>query len=150
MDSDVLEVRAARPEDYPAVAALLRDAGLPLDGLPEQFSHAFVAQRGAQIVGCVALEFHEDAALLRSLAVSLRERGGRLGERLTAEALALARGAGARDVYLLTQTAAGFFPRFGFAVEDRSLAPAALRRSVEFQSACPESAVLMHVKVARG
>jgi amino-acid N-acetyltransferase len=149
MDSDVFEVRAARPGDYPAVAALLRGAGLPLDGLGDQLSHAFVAQRGARTVGCVALEFHEDAALLRSLAVAPEDRGWRLGERLTAKALALAREAGARDVYLLTETAAGFFPRFGFCVEDRSLAPPALRQSVEFRSACPASAVLMHAKVVR-
>lgn len=150
MGSDAFEVRAAKPGDYAAVEAVLRGAGLPLDGLQEHFSHALVAQRGAQIVGCVALEFHEHAALLRSLAVSREDRGRRLGERLTAGALALAREAGATDVYFLTQTATGFFPRFGFSVQERSLAPAALRRSVEFQSACPESAVLMHAKVARG
>jgi amino-acid N-acetyltransferase len=149
MDQEPFEVRAARPEDYAAVEALLGQAGLPLDGLREHFSHALVARRGAQIVGCVALEFHGGAALLRSLAVSPSDRGRRLGQRLTAEALALSRQAGARDVYLLTQTAAGFFPRFGFAVEDRSLAPAPLQQSAEFQSACPASAVLMHAKVAR-
>jgi amino-acid N-acetyltransferase len=149
MGDGVFEIRPARPEDYGAVEALLKAAGLPLDGLSEHVSRALVARRGARIVGCVALEIHEGAALLRSLAVSEAERGQRLGERLAKDALGLARDAGAGDVYLLTETAVAFFPRFGFSVEDRSLAPAALQRSVEFLTACPASAVLMHAKVAR-
>ena len=48
---------------------------------------------------------------------------------------------------LLTETAARFFPRFGFAVEDRSSAPPAVRESVEFRAACPASAVMMHARV---
>src|SRR5450631_3466184 len=148
-DNGRLEIRPARPEDYAAVLALLRGSGLPLAGLPESLSKALVARRGLSLVGCVALEIHGEAALLRSLAVSPEERGRRLGERLTREALELARKEGATDVYLLTETAAVFFPRFGFSVEDRSLAPESLQQSAEFRTACPASAVLMHVKVAR-
>ena len=100
------------------------------------------------VVGCVALEVYPEAALLRSLIVSAGERGRGLGERLTAEALRMARERGAREVYLLTETAREFFPRFGFAVADRAVAPASLRGSAEFRSACPASAVLMRRSVA--
>jgi amino-acid N-acetyltransferase len=148
MERGRFEVRPARPEDYEAAAALLQESGLPLDGMREHLTHAFVAITQGAIVGFVAVEMHEDAALLRSLAVAPRHRGQRLGERLAEEALNIARDCGREDVYLLTETAAGFFPGFGFAVEDRALAPPALRSSVEFQSACPATAVLMHAKLA--
>lgn len=145
---DRVTIRPAGPRDFQQAAYLLADSGLPLDGLQERFSHALVASRDERIVGCVALEIYEDQALLRSLVVAPDERGGRVGERLTTEVLRLARTSGVRDVYLLTETAAEFFPRFGFAVEDRASAPPALRQSVEFRAACPASAVMMHAKVA--
>ncbi len=149
MEPERFDVRPARPEDYEAAAALLEESGLPLDGMREHLGHAVVAVTQGAIVGFVAVEMHEGAALLRSLAVAPRHRGQRLGERLAQEALRMARECGREDVYLLTETASGFFPRFGFAVEDRALAPPGLRASVEFQTACPRTAVLMHARLGR-
>ena len=140
-------IRPARPGDFSEAAGLLSDSGLPLDGLEERFANALVASRGERIVGCVALEIYGDQALLRSLVVAPAHRGTLLGERLTSEALRMARERGVRDVYLLTETAAGFFPRFGFRVEERDRAPAAVRESVEFRAACPATATLMHATV---
>lgn len=141
-------IRPAQPGDFESFLSLLREARLPLDGLSEGFADALVAARGEEVVGCVALELYAQSALLRSLVVAERARGTGLGERLTTEALRLAKSRGANDVYLLTETAQTFFPRFGFRVEDRSAAPAAIRGSVEFRSACPQSAAMMHVGLA--
>jgi N-acetylglutamate synthase-like GNAT family acetyltransferase len=141
--------RPARSEDLEAASELLKAAGLPLDGFAHHLRHAVIATRGERMVGVVELEVYGSAALLRSLVVAPSERGMRLGERLTTEALSLARGRGARDVYLLTETAERFFPRFGFAAQDRGFAPEALRESEEFRTACPASAVMMHVRMER-
>lgn len=141
-------IEPAAPGDYDGIVGLLNEAGLPTDGLSPSLPNALVARDlEGSLAGCVALEVYGQVALLRSLAVSPARRGQGLGERLTAEAMKLAAGAGVRDVYLLTETAGGFFPRFGFAAESRSLAPQALGASAEFQSACPASATLMHVTV---
>jgi amino-acid N-acetyltransferase len=141
-------IRGALSSDFEAAAALLRRSGLPLNGLAEHFSHALVAEERGVVLGCVALEIYGKAALLRSLAVAEDRRGEGLGERLAAASLAAAKAAGVRDVYLLTETAEKFFPRFGFAVEERSLAPQVLGRSEEFRTACPASAVMMRAKVS--
>ncbi len=142
------EIRPATSRDYPAVADLLSGSGLPTAGLDETLPQALVAVGAdGRVAGCVALELYGDIALLRSLAVAAALRGSGLGERLAREALRLASSVGAHDVYLLTETAAGFFPRFGFIQEDRTLAPVPLKASVEFRSACPSSAVLMHLAV---
>lgn len=145
MTAGDVSLRPSEPEDFESVAALLRTARLPIDGLREKFADAIIASRDGAIVGCVALELYGGSALLRSLVVAEDVRGEGLGERLTADALRLARERGAADVYLLTETAQRFFPRFGFRVAERSEAPAALQESVEFRSACPKSAVMMRL-----
>lgn len=141
-------IRAAGPEDYESVRALLAASGLPVKGLAENFSHGLVARgEDGRLAGSVSLEMYGSAALLRSLVVAPELRGKGLGERLTARALSLAASSGVCDVYLLTETAAEFFPRFGFAAEDRAGAPEALKASAEFRSACPASAILMRARV---
>jgi amino-acid N-acetyltransferase len=66
-----------------------------------------------------------------------------LGGRLTSEALGLARERGAERVYLLTETADGYFSRFGFRPVPRPEVPEKVRGSVEFVPACPQSARAM-------
>jgi len=141
-------VRQAEPADAGAVTALLRASGLPVDGVESALDHGLIASRDGRLVGCVALELYDHSALLRSLAIVPELRGQGLGGALTRGALDLARTLGAREIYLLTETASGFFPRFGFALEDRSRAPAALKNSVEFRSACPTTALMMSRRVA--
>ena len=42
-----------------------------------------------------------------------------------------------------------FFPKFGFEQIARADVPASVQASVEFQSACPASAVVMRKRLAR-
>lgn len=139
----MLEIRSASPSDHAPVADLVRSAGLPLAGLSEALRTAVVARDGEHVVGCAALELYGGDALLRSVVVAAERRGQRMGELLTEAALELARARGVRRVYLLTETAEGFFPRFGFRRITRTEVAAAVRESVEFRSACPDSAVVM-------
>jgi len=136
-------IRRAEAKDLPAVLALLERSGLPQDGLAGHFATALVAQQGGSAVGSAALELYGSAALLRSVAVDASLRGRGLGRRLTQAALDLARRRGVSEVYLLTETASEFFPRFGFHSIDRAQVPDAVKQSVEFTSACPDSALVM-------
>lgn len=142
-------IRAARPDDLPHVLALLDRVRLPQDGLLTQEDAVLVAatERG-EIVGCAAVERYADGGLLRSVAVAPERRGEGLGQRLTAAALDRARTWGVRTVYLLTETAGDFFPRFGFRRVARDAVAPGVRRSVEFTSACPASAQAMALDLA--
>jgi len=60
-----------------------------------------------------------------------------------AHALADARAAGAREAWLLTETAESFFAGLGWARAAREDAPPAIAGSVEFATACPATAVAM-------
>lgn len=138
-------IERAGPDDLPAILALLVQNALPPDGLADHLSSTLVARQAGRVTGSAALEVYGPAALLRSVAVAADQRGQGLGGQLTAVALDLAREAGVREVYLLTTTAAGFFPRFGFAPVERAAVAPAIHQSVEWTSACPASAqVLVH------
>ena len=133
--------------DLKPVLTLLAKNGLPDAGFADHSATALVAREDRIVVGSVALELHGPAALLRSLAVTATRRGEGLGRRLTLAALALARRQGVDRVYLLTETAEGFFARFGFEPVERAAVDPAVKRSVEFTSACPASAVAMMLKI---
>ena len=135
-------IRAAAG-DWPAVKTLLTEAKLPLDGAADAFATGVVCRDGDRLVGCAAIEPHGDAALLRSVAVAPDHRGAGLGESLVHAAEAEARAAGASDVILLTTTAEPWFERLGYAPIDRSAVPVPVAESVEFQTACDESAIVM-------
>lgn len=138
-----ITIDAARNSDLPAVLALLERSGLPQDGLPEHVATTLVARSGDAVVGSAALEIYGRAALLRSVAVDSALRGQGLGQRLTRAALDLARQHGIATVYLLTETAGDFFPRFGFHPTERAAVEPVVQQSVEFISACPASAQVL-------
>jgi amino-acid N-acetyltransferase len=145
-----VHVTRASEADGPSMLQLLRDSGLPLDGLVDHLHTALVARDSAAIVGCAALEIYSDGALLRSVVVTPAVRGRGVGERLTEAAIALARSLRTPSMYLLTTTAESYFPRFGFVRTTRELVPAGVQQSIEFRSACPASAVVMRKVLDEG
>jgi amino-acid N-acetyltransferase len=143
-----ITIAPADATDTPAILALLERNGLPRDGFPDQARTALAARAGASVVGSAALELYGMAALLRSVAVDASLRGQGLGQQLTRAALELARQHGVKTVYLLTETAGDFFPRFGFRPIERSTVDPAVQQSVEFTSACPVSALVLALSLA--
>ena len=137
--------RGASAADWPLVSDLLAASKLPLAGAADHLSHFILAFEGDALAGCAGLEVYGHAALLRSVAVAPSERGKGLGLALVDRALNHARAAGIVDVILLTETAAHFFPRFGFETITRDEAPESVRASVEFKGACPASAAVMRL-----
>jgi amino-acid N-acetyltransferase len=138
-----ISIGVAGPSDLLAVLALLERSGLPREGLADHRETTLVARDGDDIVGSAALEIYGASALLRSVAVTSALRGEGLGQSLTHAALELACHRGVTTVYLLTETAADFFTRFGFHVVDRASVDALVQQSVEFTSACPASAQVL-------
>lgn len=136
-------IRSARPEDRDGVLGLLAEVGLPTAEVAEWLSDYVVAEDDGRIVGVAGLEIHGSDGVLRSVAVDPAYRGGGLGGRLAATVIASARRAGLRHLYLLTETAEGYFPAFGFRPIARDDASPAVQDSVEFREACPDDAVAM-------
>jgi amino-acid N-acetyltransferase len=132
-----MDVRPARPEEAGQVAELVTASGLPTVGLAGAW-RTWVAVDGDQLLGTASLERHGDALLLRSVAVRADQRGRGVGAELVRTALAAA--GPRRQVALLTETAAGWFPRFGFRPVERAALDPALAASAELAGACPATA----------
>lgn len=136
-------IRPANAADRPALLRLLASADLPSAGIPEDLAHFVVGERDGELEGAAGLELYGGHALLRSVVVGEAARGTGLGSRLVERALDAARDAGIREVFLLTTTAEGWFPRFGFRAVTHADVPPAVRESVEFRGACPASAAVL-------
>jgi amino-acid N-acetyltransferase len=140
-----MNIRPARAEDYTLIRALLVASELPVEDLSESAPIQFLIgeDSGARLMGCVGLEVHDRAGLLRSLAVqpSLRSQG--VGAALVDAVQQSAATAGIERLWLLTTTATAFFLRSGYEVADRIAAPELIRLSLQFASICPASAICM-------
>jgi amino-acid N-acetyltransferase len=143
MNTADIRIAPATTVDATDVLALLDRTHLPTDGLTDHLATTLVARLGDRIVGSAALELYAEGALLRSVAVDPDVQRMGLGHRLTAAATRRAEELGVPALYLLTTTAERFFPRFGFVPISREDVPASVRKSVEFRSACPASAIVM-------
>lgn len=142
-----VRIRAATPTDLLDVRGLLRDAELPLNGVPEDLSNFLVAEREGAVVGAIGLERYSESALLRSAVVHPSLRGHGVGDALVTALLEHGRTLGIRDMVLLTTTAERWFPRFGFKRIARDEIPDALNASEELKGACPASAVAMRCRL---
>ena len=109
----LMGVERAVPSDVPVIEALLAAAGLPLEGVAEAFETGLVAREGAEVVGAAAMEPYGRTGLLRSVVVAEARRGTGVGREVVTAAEALARDEGIEELYLLTETAADWFPRLG-------------------------------------
>lgn len=137
-------MRAPKREQLPAIVKLLGASGLPTDDL-EQLDLSLFRMDGpgdtVEVVG--GLEPCGNTALLRSVATAPAARGRGLAHTVVGALETLAAARGIEALYLLTETAEGFFATLGYTEQDRAQVPEAIRASRQFSSLCPASATLM-------
>jgi UDP-N-acetylmuramate: L-alanyl-gamma-D-glutamyl-meso-diaminopimelate ligase len=139
-------IRPARREDMARVRAILDGAGLKSRDMgDDRAGDVLVVLEEGRLVGSVAVELFDDAAVLRSLAVVAEHRGHGLGWMLADHAVNRARDKGARRLYLLTEHASDFFAeKFGFRTIDRATVDAAVVASPHFRDSA-RSAIAMRL-----
>jgi amino-acid N-acetyltransferase len=129
--------------DRGAIAALLDAEHLPSSDLETSGVLLIVAKAQGRLVGCVGIEPHGDAGIIRSVAVAPAYRGRGIARALVSRAETLASQRGIRCLYLLTEDAAEFWKKARYVVVPRAEAPAAIQTSSEFKSLCSASATCM-------
>jgi amino-acid N-acetyltransferase len=139
----MVTVRAASVDDRSAVERLLVESELPLAGVADALATFVVVEHGGTLVGVAGLELCGDYGLLRSVAVAAEWRSRGVARALVDRVLADAEARQLCAVYLLTTTAARYFPRFGFVETGRDAVPADVAATEEFRGACPASALAM-------
>jgi amino-acid N-acetyltransferase len=135
----------ARASDLEAIKQLLMDNELPVAGVEDHWKTFVVARDGDRIVGCGGSEAYQNAALIRSIAVSPEYRGRGIGRLLVRQLLDRLSSRGIREFYLLTTTAQNYFKKRGFKKCDRDEVHPQLLASREFQDACPKTAICMRL-----
>lgn len=138
-----ITLRSARPENRPALRALLTASKLPAEDLPGDLGGFTLAFDGETLVGSAGIEPVGPFGLLRSVAVDESYRDQRLGQQLYAAALDYARRRQIREVWLITDTADRYFEKQGFQRIARDQAPAEIASTAQFAGLCPSSAVVM-------
>ncbi len=129
--------------------ALLAACGLPEADLEAaHFQHFFGCGPESEPRGIVGVELLGPVALLRSLAVHESARGRGCGARLVREAERHAAANRVRELYLLTESADGFFLALGYEPVERAAVPEPIRGTGEFTHLCPSGARVMRKDLA--
>ena len=142
-DSNKYVVKNANHGDLQAISSLLESCNLPADGIEACINTTLIVKNNNKLIGSAALEHYGKSALLRSVAVDKNFRSTGLGIKTTKAILQKAKSLGITHIYLLTETADKFFPRFNFQTVPRDKVPADVKTSLEFTTLCPESAIAM-------
>jgi amino-acid N-acetyltransferase len=139
-----MNVRRAASSDLAAVTALVAEAGLPTTGLSAPTVTILIAEDDdGAVVGTAAIEVFGESGLLRSVAVQPARRGTAIGSGLVSEAVAVAASSGLRDLWLLTEGAAGFFSAGGWQPATREDLPRGMQMSPEYTAHCSDAAAVM-------
>lgn len=140
-----MQLRPATADDFATIVRLLADVSLDASDLNPAQTSAFLLLCDADLLlACGAVErFDERAGLVRSVAVHPSHRGKGHATRIMRSLETHARHRGIDRLFLLTQTAAGFFSRLHFERCERTHAPLAMRASPQFTGLCPSTAVCM-------
>jgi amino-acid N-acetyltransferase len=140
-------ILAAANSHRNVVIALLRAEKLPVEDLPATLCNFFVAANGSTVVAAAGLEVYESWGLLRSLVVNKAYRSQSIATALVQAVEGKAAELRLERIYLLTETAKGYFERKGYLAIPRSLVPAAVKKSSEFSHVCPVSATVMFKQI---
>src|SRR5687768_1229457 len=127
---------------------LLLAEKLPVQDLPQQLPHFFIAVNNGTVIGGIGLEAHGNFGLLRSLVVDKAWRNQHIADKLVQRLQEEARQLDLQALYLLTETAAHYFEKKGFVTVSRTEVPAALLQSSEFSNVCPVSATVMKKSIS--
>ena len=139
-------MQKATIQDIPAIKQLLIDNKLPVEDLNKQINF-FMEKDKNQVICVGGLEKHGKYSLIRSIAVDDNFKGTGLGSKMTDFLIKQAKFQNFEGVYLLTLTAEKFFPKFGFQKISRDQTPPEIKSSSEFSSVCPDSAVVMELRL---
>lgn len=132
-------------ENYSDVIALLQSEELPTDDLSEENLNQFLGiySTNKKLIGVVGLEAFPPFAMLRSLVINRNFRGKGYAQALVKAIENRVTKNAIPSLFLLTTTAEDFFQKSGYKKIERSEVPIQIKKSSQYSSLCPSSAVCM-------
>lgn len=138
-----ISIEPANLKNRDAIIDLLVSEKLPVEDLLSELENFFIAKDDSVVIGVVGLEIYGDIGLLRSLVVKKEYRNRKIASGLIDDLENFARKSQLKNIFLLTETAEGFFKQKGYLTIARREAPEPLKKSSEFSHVCPSTAALM-------
>jgi arsenate reductase len=136
------------PGSNPALVKALKAEDLPVGDVEEPNRTFFVYRTlGGVVVGFAGYELYGADVFLRSIVVAPEARSKGIGRNLLPLLLYRAFRQGAREAWLLTMHAAGYFEKTGFKRRARDEAPPAILETRQAKSLCPSGAILMSKEI---
>jgi amino-acid N-acetyltransferase len=139
-------IKEAKKDDLKAIKSLLDKASLPSADIEKHLLNFLVLEIKGNLTGTIGMEFYGESALLRSLAINKDNRNKGFGKELCSALISKAKKMNVNSIYLLTETAEGFFSKEGFQKIKRESVPTSIKQTQEYSTLCPKDAVCM-VKV---
>lgn len=136
-------IREAKIDDLNKIISLLDNSFLPSVDIENHLPNFLVLETSATLIGTIGMECYGDTALLRSLAIQKDYRNKGYGQELCYALLSRVKKMNINSIYLLTETAEGFFSKEGFQKIAREDAPHSIKQTQEYSNLCPEGAVCM-------
>lgn len=143
LNQKTITYRKAEKTDLEAVCQFLQNFQLPVAGVDEQFENFFLLFDSSVLIGCAGLEFYGNYGLIRSVAIETSYQGKKYGNLIVNILETYAKDKNINELYLLTETAENFFTKLGYEKVERILVPPEIQNSLEYSSACKESAIVM-------
>ena len=134
------------PDNDPDLLALLSAEDLPVDDLSGDKKQYFGYRDSSdQLIAAGGLEICGRNAILRSCVVAPAHKGHQLGTKLIHHIVSRAKQNRLTRLYLLTETAPGFFETIGFQKIERDDVPHEVAQSAQFSEICPQTAIAMRL-----
>ena len=128
---------------------LLKNNNLPVEDVVECGENFCGIFDGDRLVAAGGLEPAGNFGLLRSVVVRPEYRGRGLARAIVEFLLEQAQLHGREAVYLLTETATGYFEKLGFDPVERAQVPVAVAQTRQFVALCPDSASCLMTALPR-
>jgi amino-acid N-acetyltransferase len=127
---------------FSEVLALIKRNGLPIEDISTS-TKLFSITKDNEIAGTIGIEFYNQVALLRNLAVTETYRSKGIGGKLVEHIEKIAKQNAVKELILVTTTASDYFSKKAYRTIERNNVPEEIKKSSEFSSTCPSSAVIM-------
>lgn len=137
------DIKKLNIEALPQIEILLQNSGLPFEDCYYHINNFVGVHVGRELIAVGAVEYLGKSGLLRSLAVQSNYQGQGLAALIVDYLHQAAIKQGIETLYLLTETAAGFFLKLGYSKIDRDRLPPEVSGTKQCQSLCPASAQAM-------
>lgn len=123
--------------------SLIASADLPTEDLDFKTQILLGYYDNETLMATGGLEVFGTDAILRSLTVKFGSRNKSLGSNIVDDLVLKAKDNGVSTIYLLTESADGFFKKKGFVEVNRDDTPEQVKASPEFSYICDKTAICM-------